>query len=84
MRYCKYIDGDYILAIGTGDGGEEISENEYSEIMSIILAHPEETETIGYRLKKDLTWEEYEIPPDPNPDLDDSELVEILLGGDAE
>ena len=84
MRYYKQISGDYIISIGTGYGGEEISEQEYNEIMSVIRSCPNE-EGKGYRLKTDLTWEEYDLPPVPEPSDDDEistdEALNILLGG---
>lgn len=82
MRYYKQIENGYILAIGTGNGGTEITESEYNEILAVIQSKPPRTETTDYRLKTDLTWEEYEIdPPDPDPDIDESEAFEILFGG---
>lgn len=59
MRYYKQIDDDYITAIGTGDGNTEITETEYKEIMAVILSRPQSDE-YRYRLKNDLTWEQYE------------------------
>lgn len=84
MRYYKLVDGGYILgvAIGTGAGGTEITSTEYDEIMTVIHNKPQATATTDYRLKTDLTWEEYEVEPDPPSDeIDDSEALEILLGG---
>ena len=82
MRYYKNVDNGYILSIGTGNGGTKITESEYNEIMSIIQAKPQATETVDYRLKEDLTWESYEVEPLPEPeDIDESEALEILLGG---
>ncbi len=84
MRYNKYISGDEIIAIGKGAGGVEITETEYNEIMSIIKSCPN-VEGKGYRLKTDLTWEEYDLPPEPEPsdddELTDAEALNILLGG---
>lgn len=81
MKYYKIIDSGYIPAIGTGDGYTEITEAEYDEIMEVIHAKPARTGTTDYRLKEDLTWEEYEVePPDPDPDLDGEDALEILLG----
>lgn len=84
MRYNKYISGDEIIAIGKGAGGVEITETEYNEIMSIIQNRPA-AEGKGYRLKTDLTWEEYDLPPEPEPsdedELSDAEALNILLGG---
>lgn len=83
-RYYKQTDDVYILAVGVGVGGMEISAAEYSEILSIIQNRPI-AEGKGYRLKADLTWEEYDLPPVPEPSDDDEistdEALNILLGG---
>ena len=81
MKYYKYIENGYILAVGTGGGGEEITEEEYNEIMDVIRNKPKRTETTDYHLRIDLTWEEYEVePPEPDDEITDTELVDILLG----
>ena len=83
-RYYKQTDRMYILAVGVGVGGIEISADEYSEILSVIQNRPT-AEGKGYRLKADLTWEEYDLPPVPAPSDDDEisndEAINILLGG---
>mgnify|MGYP006992122929 CR=1 FL=1 len=82
MRYYKLISDGYILSIGTGNGGTEITEAEYNEILTIIHNKPAATETTDYRLREDLTWEEYPIdPPDPDPDIDEAEAFDIIFGG---
>lgn len=81
MRYYIRSDSGYILAIGTGLGGTEITEAEYTEIMTVIHAKPAATETKDYRLREDLTWEEYEVePPEPDPEIDEAEAWEIIFG----
>ncbi len=83
MRYYKQITDNYILAIGTGYGGEEITETEYNSIMSIIQSHPQ-AEGKGYRLKTDLTWEEYDLPVvevSDDDEISNDEALDILLGG---
>lgn len=81
MRFYKQISDGYILAIGTGNGGTEITGDEYNDILAVIHSKPAATETTDYRLREDLTWEEYPVdPPDPDPEIDDSELLEILMG----
>ena len=65
MRYYKTIDNGYILSVGTGPGGTEITESEYSEILSVIRSKPTAREGFDYRLKTDRTWEECELPPAP-------------------
>lgn len=81
MKYYKYTNGGYILSVGTG-GGTEITEAEYNEILSVIYNKPKATETTDYRLREDLTWEEYEVePPSPDPDIPDDEALQIIMGG---
>lgn len=84
MRYFKIIKNGSLIAIGTGPGGTEITETEYNDIMAIIKSCPA-AEGKGYRLKTDLTWEAYDLPPEPEPsdedELSDAEALNILLGG---
>lgn len=84
MRYYKNVENGYIIAIGTGGGGTEITESEYEEIFDVIQHKPQRTETLDYHLRVDLTWEEYDRPPEPEPDpdeeIDSDELANILLG----
>ena len=84
MRYYKQSSDSIIIAIGTGHGSEEITESEYNEIMAVIQNRPQ-ADGKGYRLKTDLTWEEYDLPPEPEPsdedELSDAEALDILLGG---
>ena len=83
MRYYKQILDGYILVIGTGNGFEEISESEYNTILFIIRNKPATTETTDYHLREDLTWEEYQVPPTPEPeptDEDKAEAYDILIG----
>lgn len=63
MRYYKHIENDYVLYIGTGPGGEEIKAEEYAQILDTIRSRPTAEAGYGYRLKADLTWELYELPP---------------------
>ena len=61
MRYWKHTDGEYIIAIGTGAGNVEIPHDEYVRIMAVMLSRPLSPDK-GYKLKADLTWEEYDLP----------------------
>ncbi len=63
MRRWKQIDGAYLLAIGTGSSGTAITKAEYDAILAVIRACPQEAGK-GYRLKTDLTWEIYDLPPE--------------------
>ena len=64
MRYFKVLDNGYIAGVQTvsSDGGGNITESEYNEILSIIHNRPTAPDGYGYRLREDLTWELYELP----------------------
>lgn len=83
MRYYKQIENDYIVAIGTGNGGTEIAEEEYNNILSIIKSAPS-SEGKGYRLKTDLTWEEYEEEPIEVEDEPSAEELLSIITGEQE
>lgn len=71
MRYYKKLENDYLYAIGTGPGGEEITREEYENIVSIIRNRPTADAGYQYRLKADLTWELTEAPA-----LEDAEATQ--------
>lgn len=84
MRYYKNIDGDYLASIGTGTGGEEITQEEYESILSIIHNRPTPEPGNMYLLRTDLTWELTEAPAvDDDPDITADEALNIILGGEA-
>lgn len=61
MRYFKEIENGFIIAISKDYGTIEITKNEYNEILSIIHNRPTTREGFDYKLREDLTWEEYEL-----------------------
>ena len=69
--YYKLTKDGYISAVGTGNGGEPITAEEYESIRSTILAAPEAESGYEYRLREDLTWELVEVPV---VDPDDEEV----------
>ena len=81
--YFKQLQNNYIIAIGTGAGSTEITKAEYDEIMAIIQNRPA-AEGKGYRVKTDLTWEAYDLPPEPEPsdedELSDTEALNVIMG----
>lgn len=83
MRHYKQVSGEDILAVGMGTGYTEITKAEYSEILAVIRNRPA-AEGKGYRLKTDLTWEAYDLPPAPEPsdadELTDEEALNCILG----
>ena len=81
MKYIIVKQNGYIIGVVTGNSGTEITEEEYNEILTIIHNKPTGTATTDYRLREDLTWEEYEIPPMPEPEPEADEILNILMGG---
>ena len=63
MRYYKTIYDSYIISIGIGCNGEEITKQEYTEILAVIKNKPTARKGYDYKLKTDFNWEEYEMPP---------------------
>ena len=73
MRYYKIITDGYLVAIGNGCGGTEITEAEYNNLLEIIRNKPIAESGYDYRLKTDLTWEVYELPIISTEDEDANE-----------
>lgn len=80
MRYYKLIEDGYLTAIGTGNGGIEITEEEYNSLLTHIRNCPEASEGYGYRLKEDLTWELYELPIVEDTEISSDELMSMIEG----
>jgi hypothetical protein len=79
--YYKIITDGYIMVVGTGNGGISITKEEYDFLISHIHNRPEAPEGYGYRLKEDLTWELYELPPVPEDDeISSDELMDMIEG----
>lgn len=79
MRYYKVTENGYIMSIGTGMSGIEITEEEYNTILDVVQNKPMSTETTDYMLKEDLTWEAYEVEPvEDEPTAE--EIINILTG----
>ena len=73
MRHHKIEQGGYIVAIGTGPGGEEICAAEYTRLMALINARPTPPDGYGYRLTAAEAWEQYALPPVEDEDEDATE-----------
>ncbi len=80
----KIINNGYIIGLSELTG-EDISAEEKESILTAIESRPTPQAGYSYRLKKDLTWERYKLPPGPEPsgsdELTDAEALDILLGG---
>ena len=59
--FYKYINDNFIIGVGTGAGGEEISEQEYNSILDKISNRPEAPEGYSYRLTTAMEWELCEV-----------------------
>ena len=81
--FYKIVADNYIVAIGTGNGGEEITETRYNEILSMLRNRPVAPDGFDYRLTKELEWELQELPAEEEPELSAEEALEIILGGDV-
>lgn len=80
--YAKVIEDGYIVSFGTGIEGVEITESEYNQIMYVFNNRPH-AEDKGYKMKADLTWEEYNLEPiEDDEELTDDEAFAILTGGE--
>lgn len=82
-RYVKNLEDGYIAGIATNACGMEITETEYNEILAAIKSKPMDVDGYGYRLKTDLTWEQYELPVVEDEELSDGEALSIILGGES-
>jgi hypothetical protein len=74
----KYINDGYIIGVGTGAGaGEEITEDEYNEILDKINNRPTAPEGFTYRLTTALEWELAELPPivENNEEFEDEVII---------
>ena len=78
MRTYKIIIDGYLVAVGSGSGGTEITAEEYAELLNIIRTKPVASEGYEYRLKADLTWELYELPPVPAPEDEDATEADYI------
>lgn len=73
--FYKYISDKYIIGVGTGLGGEEISEQEYNNILEKINKRPEALEGYSYRLTTSLEWKLCKVPK--TVPTTEEEIIEI-------
>lgn len=57
--WSKYVVDGYIVAVGPGNVGEIIGEEEYLDIVAALETKPPFEEGYGVRLREDLTWEKF-------------------------
>lgn len=73
--FYKYINNKFVIGVGTGSGDEEITEDEYNEILDKINNRPTAPEGFTYRLTTALEWELCEMPPIENNEDGEDELI---------
>ena len=67
MLYYKNIVDGYITSLEkreTPASGDEITETQYNEIMSMLRNRPTAPNGYAYRLTANMEWELYAIPDD--------------------
>lgn len=83
--YRKTIENGFIRSVAFSEFGEEITEEEYNELLSLIRNSPTAPDGYCYMLRSaDLEWVLVELPPAPDPseeEIDDAEAFEMLFGG---
>lgn len=82
MKYYKNADNGYIKCLSTEAGQMEITEAEYTQILSICKNKPADTEDYYYRLTDTLQWEKQ--PRTHTEDADDlsaEDALGIIVGG---
>lgn len=81
--FCKMLNDGYVSGVCVSKiaVGEEITENEYNEILSVINNRPIAPDGYGYRLCEDLTWELYELPVvEISDEITNEEAYNIIMG----
>lgn len=89
MNYCILETDGYVTGIASSDNPlpNPVTEAEKNEVFALLCDKPIAAEGYEYKLRADtLEWELVELPPAPEPseDVDDSEALNIILGGGAE
>ena len=85
MIYFEKDSNEYIISFGQASAtiNTEITKERYEAIKQAVSEKPS-AEGNGYRLKTDLTWEEYDLPvPSEDDELSDEEALSIITGEPA-
>lgn len=85
MHCYKVIKDGYIIVVGMGYGGTEITPEEYAHILEVMDKRPEPPAGYDYRLTEGLEWEQFEAPVvnAEDEEISDTEALEIIAGGGA-
>jgi hypothetical protein len=83
--YYKQVIDDRITAVGEHGYEIGISKAEYDAILAVMLNPPTPPEGKGYRLKADLSWEEYDLPViDPDDEMITAEEALRIITGEVD
>ena len=84
----KMLKDNFIVSVGelqgamTSQNTVEITEEEKNTLVGLFDGKPVAPEGWDYKLRNsDLVWEIVELPPDPDPEVDDAEAFAIIFGG---
>ena len=85
MRYFAIKEQGIVLGVGIAQhSGEEITETQYNEILSMLSNRPTAPDGFAYRLTAEVEWELYELPILEEPQLTETEekalAYDILMG----
>lgn len=81
MRYYKLTANGYLVAIGTGEGGTEMTEEEYNAIFDLIRNKPPAPDaTHEYWITEGGEYELVEVEPLPDEEPTAEELLDIITG----
>ena len=69
------------MGVAIGSRGNEIGEQEYAQLTEMFHNMPTAREGYEYKLTVNREW--VEVPIDPDPEIDDSEALSILTGGES-
>ena len=77
MRKFKIILNGYLVCIGEGMSGIEISDDEYSTLYALMRDKPEAPEGYEYRINEQNEYKLVEVEPLPEPEPDDSDYAAV-------
>lgn len=66
--YFKIVSDGFVLGVGTGNGGLQITQEEYQTIVELIQEKPSAPSGYTYMLTEALEWQLVELPPVPPVD----------------
>lgn len=66
--YFKIVSDGFVLGVGTGNGGTQITPEEYQSISELIKNRPSAASGYTYMLTEALEWQLVELPPVPPVD----------------